>query len=78
MTIMSFNACNNATRSTATDGDDFNYFVDQFEDMRVLKYKLPGFDSLTLQQKKYIYYLGEAALCGRDILWDQNFKYNLH
>jgi dipeptidyl-peptidase-3 len=77
MTIMSFNACNNATRSTATDGDDFNYFVDQFEDMRVLKYKLPGFDSLTLQQKKYIYYLGEAALCGRDILWDQNFKYNL-
>jgi dipeptidyl-peptidase-3 len=55
----------------------FNYFVDQFEDMRVLKYKLPGFDSLSLQQKKYIYFLSQAALSGRDILWDQNFRYNL-
>ena len=57
--------------------DDFNYFVEQFDDIRVLKYKLPGFESLSLQQKKYIYYLSEAALSGRDILWDQNFKYNL-
>ena len=57
--------------------DNFKYFVDQFEDMRVLKYHLPGFDLLSLQQKKLIYYLGEAALCGRDILWAQNFKYNL-
>jgi dipeptidyl-peptidase-3 len=55
----------------------FNYFVDQFEDMRVLKYKLPGFESLSLQQKKYIYFLSQAALSGRDILWDQNFRYNL-
>ena len=45
--------------------------------MRVLKYKLPGFESLTLQQKKYIYYLSQAALSGRDILWDQNFRFNL-
>ena len=57
--------------------DDFKYFVDQFEDMRVLKYKLPGFESLSLQQKKFIYYLSEAALSGRDIFWDQNFRYNL-
>jgi dipeptidyl-peptidase III len=57
--------------------DDFKYFVDQFDDMRVLKYKLPGFESLTLQQKKYIYYLSQAALSGRDILWDQNFRYNI-
>jgi dipeptidyl-peptidase-3 len=55
----------------------FNYFVDQFEDMRVLKYKLPGFESLSLQQKKYIYFLSQATLSGRDILWDQNFRYNL-
>jgi dipeptidyl-peptidase-3 len=57
--------------------DNFRYFVDQFEDMRVLKYKLPGFGSLSLQQKKFIYYLSQAALAGRDILWDQNFRYNL-
>ena len=57
--------------------DNFKYFVDQFEDIRVLKYQLPEFERLSLQQKKLIYYLGEAALCGRDILWAQNFKYNL-
>ena len=56
---------------------DFNYFVDQFEDIRVLKYKLPGFESLTLQQKKFIYFLSQAALSGRDILWDQNFRFNI-
>jgi len=57
--------------------DDSKYFVDQFEDMRVLRYKLPDFDSLTLPQKIFIYYLSQAALSGRDILWDQNFKHNL-
>jgi dipeptidyl-peptidase III len=62
--------------STETE-DEFKYFVDQFEDMRVLKYKLPAFEELSLQQKKFIYYLSEAALSGRDILWDQNFRYNL-
>jgi dipeptidyl-peptidase-3 len=55
----------------------FSYFVDQFEDMRVLKFELPGFENLSLQQKTLIYFLGQAALAGRDILWDQNFKYNL-
>jgi dipeptidyl-peptidase III len=57
--------------------NDFNYFVEQFENIRVLTYQLPGFESLTLQQKKLIYYLSQAALSGRDILWDQNFKYNI-
>jgi dipeptidyl-peptidase-3 len=59
------------------NNNNFNYFVDQFDDIRVLKYRLPGFELLTLQQKKFIYFLSEAALSGRDILWDQNFKYNL-
>ena len=57
--------------------DDFEYFVDQFEDIRVLKYQLPGFEFLTIQKKKLIYYLSQAALSGRDILWDQNFRYNM-
>jgi dipeptidyl-peptidase-3 len=59
------------------DIDNFNYFIDQFEDIRVLRYQLPGFKFLTLQQKKLIYYLSQAALSGRDILWDQNFRYNM-
>jgi dipeptidyl-peptidase-3 len=56
---------------------DFSYFVDRFGEMQVLKYRLPGFEFLSLQQKKYIYYLSQATLAGRDILWDQNFRYNL-
>jgi len=56
---------------------NFNYFVDQFEDIRVLRYRLPEFESLTLRQKELLFYLGQAALSGRDILWDQNFKYNI-
>ena len=59
------------------DIDNFNYFIDQFEDIRVLRYQLPGFKFLTLKQKKLIYYLSQAALSGRDILWDQNFRYNM-
>ncbi len=70
-------ACKNAKKPEEKITDDFKYFVDQFEDMRVLKYKLPEFDLLPLQQKRLIYYLSEAALCGRDIFWEQNFKYNL-
>ena len=77
MILISLNACKNAKQTSPEIADDFNYFVDQFEDIRILKYKVPGFESLSLQQKKYIYYLSEAALAGRDILWDQNFKYNL-
>jgi dipeptidyl-peptidase-3 len=77
MIILTIGACRNAKQPSAETTGDFKYFVDQFEDMRVLKYQLPGFELLSLQQKKFIYYLGEAALCGRDIFWAQNFKYNL-
>ena len=57
--------------------DNFNYFIDQFEDIRVLRYKLPGFESITPKQKELIYYLSQATLSGRDILWDQNFRFNM-
>ena len=77
MIILTIGACKNTKQPAAEPTVDFKYFVDQFEDMRVLKYQLPGFELLSLQQKKFIYYLSEAALCGRDILWAQNFKYNL-
>ena len=57
--------------------EEFKYLVDEFADLRIMRYQIPDWDQLTLQQKSYIYYLGEAAKCGRDILADQNFKYNL-
>jgi dipeptidyl-peptidase-3 len=56
---------------------DFKYFVEQFDDIRILKYELPEFETLSLHQKTYIYYLSQATLAGRDIIWDQNFRYNL-
>lgn len=55
----------------------FNYIVDRFADIEVLRYPVPDFESLSLDQKRLVYYLTEAALWGRDILWDQNYKYNL-
>ncbi|MDE5837812.1 MAG: dipeptidyl peptidase 3, partial [Paramuribaculum sp.] len=65
------------TTAMATEKKEFNYVVDRFADIEVLRYQVPGFEELPLQQKKLIYYLTEAALSGRDILWDQNNKYNL-
>jgi dipeptidyl-peptidase-3 len=56
---------------------DFNYNVDSFADIEVLRYKVPGFENLSLNQKKLVYYLTEAAIYGRDILWDQNCEVNL-
>ena len=57
--------------------DKFQYVSEQFADLRVLRYEIPGFDQLSLQQKELLYYLSEAALAGRDISYDQNYKYNL-
>ncbi len=56
---------------------DFKYNVDSFADIEVLRYKVPGFENLSLNQKKLVYYLTEAAIYGRDILWDQNCEVNL-
>ena len=63
--------------NTMAQSSDFNYSVDHVADIQVLRYQVPGFDGLTLNQKKYVYYLTEAALYGRDILFDQHGKYNL-
>ena len=66
-----------ASAAPAAQPQKFNYVVDNFADIEVLRYKVPGFEDLSLNQKCLIYYLTEAALYGRDILWDQNYKYNL-
>ena len=56
---------------------DFKYTIDSFADLKVMRYRIPGWENLTLQQKEYAYHLAEAAKYGRDILWDQNCKDNL-
>ena len=70
-----------ATAALATtamaQNSNFNYSVDRFADIEVLRYQVPGFEDLSLQQKELVYYLTEAALNGRDILFDQNCQYNL-
>lgn len=58
--------------------DDFKFYTESFADLRIQRYYVPGFDDLTLQQKELVYYLYEAALAGRDIIYDQNFKHNLY
>tara|TARA_Y100000758_G_scaffold10326_1_gene7867 strand:+ start:321 stop:2303 length:1983 start_codon:yes stop_codon:yes gene_type:complete len=57
--------------------NNFKVQVDRFSDIEILRYEVPGFEDLSLKQKKFIYYLSEAALSGRDIIYDQNYKYNL-
>ena len=65
-------------RNTAdTTADGFQWQIDRFDDINVLRYQVPDFDSLTPRQKQFIYYLSQAAVSGRDILFDQNCKYNL-
>ena len=69
-------SCGQTGKKAAPEAE-FTYEVDRFEDISVLKYRLPAFEQLTAPEKEFIYYLSEAALSGRDILWDQNFRYNL-
>jgi dipeptidyl-peptidase-3 len=65
------------SKTTTAEADKFDYTVEQFADLQILRYRVPGFENLSLQQKELVYYLTEAALQGRDILFDQNGKYNL-
>ncbi|PCJ22957.1 MAG: dihydrofolate reductase [SAR86 cluster bacterium] len=65
------------TNSETLEEDSFDYQADRFADIRVLRYQVPGFDELNDQQKELLYYLSQAALSGRDIMYDQNYKHNL-
>ena len=56
---------------------DFDYNVEEFADIKVLRYQIPGFEDLTLKEQKLVYYLTQAGLSGRDIMWDQNYRHNL-
>jgi len=86
--FLSFNSCKEeattvdnkkeaAVSKTSTDNGDFNWEVDTFADLRVLRYQIPDFDKLSLRQKKLVYYLTQAGYEGRDIAYDQNYFFNL-
>ena len=61
----------------AAQNGEFKYLIDEFADLKIMRYQVPGWDALSLQQKEYVYHLSEAAKYGRDIIWMQNCKYNL-
>lgn len=70
-------ACSPESKPETKESKELPWTVDQFADIRIMRYEIPQWDSLTLQQKKLCYYLSQATLCGRDILWDQNYRHNL-
>ncbi|OGD22093.1 MAG: dihydrofolate reductase [Candidatus Aminicenantes bacterium RBG_16_63_16] len=63
--------------AAAASAPEFNWQIDQFADLKILRYQVPEFEALTPKQKELVYYLSEAALCGRDIFFDQNYRHNL-
>jgi dipeptidyl-peptidase-3 len=75
--VIIIGGCKKAEESAETAAQESQWQIDRFADLRVIRYQAPGFEDLSLDQKKLIYYLSEAALCGRDIITDQNYKHNL-
>ncbi len=75
VTIFGASGCSEKGRESGET--EFRWTIDRFDDVRIMRYRVPGFEDLALDQKLLIYYLSEAALSGRDIMFDQNFRYNL-
>ena len=66
-----------SAKAQTTTTSDFEYEVDQFADLKILRYQIPGFENMTLKEQKLVYYLTQAGLAGRDIMWAQNYRHNL-
>ena len=79
LTLSTFSSCRQTTPTVEQEqtSEQIPWILDKFDDIKVLRYEVPGFENLPLNQKELIYYLAQATKCGRDILFDQNFKYNL-
>ncbi len=77
MNIDLFSSTSINKKPGSKEPEEFKFLLEQFADIKIMRYQVPGFEELTLQQKELIYYLSQAALCGRDIIFDQNGKYNL-
>lgn len=73
-------ACSVDPRDVTMKGEEaeFQYQTEQFADIRILRYQVPGFENLSLARKRLLYYLSQAAFSGRDIIWDQNYRHNLY
>ena len=71
------NIVEGSQEEVVAQNNEFNYNVDEFADIKVLRYQIPGWEDLSLKEKKLVYYLTEAGLSGRDIIWDQNYRHNL-
>jgi len=77
LTTFTVLSCNQDKPSTLAGGDDFVWTTESFADKKIIRYQVPGFDKLTLNQKKLVYFLTQAGLSGRDIGYDQNYRHNL-
>lgn len=81
--VLLFSACQNNKKAEVDVQEpsmtetEFDYNVEQFADVKILRYQIPGWDNLSLKEQKLVYYLVEAGLEGRDIMWDQNYRHNL-
>jgi dipeptidyl-peptidase-3 len=76
MTVL-FASCNGGQKESKRSEEPFKFKTEQFADAKILRYQVPGFEYLSLNQKRLIYYMSQAALSGRDITWDQNYSNNL-
>ncbi|MCM8568658.1 dipeptidyl peptidase 3 [Gramella jeungdoensis] len=77
---MTFVACDDSQETEPKEvatSENFEYKVDEFADLKILRYQIPGWENLSLKEQKLVYYLTQAGLSGRDIIWDQNYKHNL-
>ena len=72
-----FAAVVEAPATPAADAAAFQYEADRFADIRILRYQIPGFEALSVQQKKLLYFLSQAGMSGRDMMYDQNYRHNL-
>ena len=77
VTVSASFICNAQVNKKVTKEAPFEYVVEQFADIKVLRYQIPGWENLTLKEQKLVYYLTQAGPAGRDIMWDQHYKYNL-
>ncbi|AMC10813.1 dihydrofolate reductase [Lutibacter profundi] len=79
MTSLLFSCSNNSKedKNNKEVQTPFNYEVEQFADVKILRYQIPGFNELSLKQKELVYYLSQAGMVGRDIMYDQNYRHNL-
>mgnify|MGYP003635300526 FL=1 len=79
MVLQSCGDANNDTKKVEENSkaSEFNYLAEQFADLKIVRYQIPGWEKLSLKQKKLVYFLTQSGLAGRDMMWDQNYRHNL-